>query len=145
MPACEEFQGLLMGLIDRELEPDEARRVNDHLLRCAGCREEYEQLRMASKNIEAVSFVEPSDEALATLWNRPYSRSAKNSGIILVLAGWLALIIYGMYEFFTDKSEATIPKVATAAVLTGFIILLISVIRDRLKTYKTDPYKEVER
>ncbi len=145
MPACEEFQGLLMGLIDRELVPGEARRVNDHLLRCAACREEYEELRRASKSIEAVSFAEPSDEALGTLWNRPYSRFAQNSGMILVLVGWLALICYGMYEFFMDKSEAAIPKLATAAVCIGIAILLISVIRGRLKTYKTDPYKEVER
>ena len=134
-----------MGLIDQELSPDETREVNAHLVRCAGCREEYEQLRETAGRIEAVSFVEPQDAVLGSLWKRPYSRLTRNAGLVLVLAGYVVLILYGVYEFLADKEEAFIPKVAAAALLVGLLYLLFSVIRERLRTYKVDPYKEIER
>ncbi len=145
METCEEARDLLMGLLDQELTPDEARKVNEHLVRCADCREEYEQLRETAGKISTISFREPQDKALETLWNSPYSRFTRNAGIILVLAGWLALIVFGVYEFFGNEDEPFIPKVAAAAVFIGFVVLLASVIRERLRTYKSDPYKEIER
>ena len=145
MMACETYQALLMGLLDGELDPEEAQEVNTHLHRCTGCREEYEQLRQSSKKIETLSFVEPQDEILNALWKRPYSRFTRNASLFLILAGYLVLILFGIYEFIQDKSEAVLPKVATVAICLGFVILLYSLIRERLRSYKTDPYKEIER
>lgn len=145
MTACESHQGLLMGLLDGELDPEEAQEVNTHLHRCAGCREEYEQLRTSSKKIETVSFIEPQAETLNALWKRPYTRFTRNASLLLILVGYLALILFGIYEFLQDRSEAMLPKVATVAICVGFVILLCSVIRERLRSYKTDPYKEIER
>lgn len=145
MKECEKYKGLLMGLIDKELTPEETSEINDHLIRCAECREEYEQLRETATKIETISFVEPQDEVLRNLWKRPYSRFTRNSGLFLVFAGWLSLIAYGLYEAFRSTEEPVFSKIATAAVLIGFIILLFSVIRERIHTYKADPYKEVKR
>lgn len=145
MKECEKYKGLLMGLIDKELTPKETSEINDHLIRCAECREEYEQLRETATKIETVSFVEPQDEVLRSLWKSPYSRFTRNSGLFLVFAGWIALIIYGFYEAFRSGEEPVFSKVAIAAVLFGFLVLLLSVIRERIHTYKSDPYKEVER
>lgn len=145
MKPCENVRELLVGFIDQELEPDEVREVNEHLVRCAGCRKEYEQLRETAGKIETISFHEPQDKVLEALWNRPYSRFTRNAGMILVLAGWLALALFGVYEFLGDDKEPFIPKVASAALFIGFVVLLASVIRERLRTYKSDPYKEVER
>jgi predicted anti-sigma-YlaC factor YlaD len=145
MAACETYQGLLMGLLDGELDPEEAQSVNTHLHRCAGCRQAYEQLRQSGKKIEAVSFTEPQDEVLNSLWKQPYSRLTRNASLLLILAGYLVLILFGIYEFIQDRSEAILPKMATVAICVGFLVLLCSVIRERLRSYKTDPYKEIER
>jgi hypothetical protein len=32
-----------------------------------------------------------------------------------------------------------------AAIVLGFLILLVQLIRERVRTYQTDPYKEIER
>jgi anti-sigma factor RsiW len=145
MKECEKYKGLLMGLIDGELTPEETSEVNAHLIKCAACRQEYEQLRETAAKIETVSFEEPQDEVLKKLWKTPYSRFAKNSGLFLVFAGWLALVIYGLYEAFRSQDEPVFSKIAVAAVLIGFVVLLFSVIRERIQTYKADPYKEVKR
>ncbi len=145
MSDCQKYQGLLMGLLDKELTPEETVEVNDHLTRCEVCRKEYEQIRETSGKIEAVSFIEPEDEVLEQLWKFPHSRLTRNSGLLLVLAGVLLLIIYGIFEFLRSGEEAVIPKIGVVAVLIGCVILLLSVIRERMHTYKVDPYKEVKR
>ena len=144
MHECEEYQGLLMGLMDGELTPEESVTINDHLRRCARCRDEYEELREAAGKVAAISFREPQDEVLRTLWKSPYSRFTRNAGLVLVLAGWLTLIVYAGYEFLR-QGEIDVPSVAGAAVWVGVAILVLSVVRERLRTYKTDPYREVER
>ena len=145
MKDCETYRALLMGLIDDELTPEEASDVNAHLIRCAACREEYEELRKTAAQIEKISFDEPQDEVLKRLWKRPYSRFARNSGLFLVLGGYLALIVYSLVEIFRSNGEPVFPKITFAAIIIGFVVLLFTVIRERIHTYKTDPYKEVKR
>jgi anti-sigma factor RsiW len=145
MSECEKYKPLLMGLIDQELTPEESQDVNDHLRRCSGCREEYEEIRETASKINAVSFEEPQDRDLKRIWKSPYSRFVRNSGLFLVLAGWLALIFYGLIELFRDSGEPVFSRIAVAAVIIGFLVLLISVIRERMITFRTDPYKEIKR
>ncbi len=142
---CEQYKGLLMGLMDHELTPEETEEVNAHLIRCKACRDEYDELLEASDKLKGITFTEPGDAVLNKLWKSPHSRLTRNAGLFLVLAGWLAVVVYGLYEAFTSPEEAFFPKTMLAVVVAGFVILLGSVIRERIKTYKTDAYKEIER
>ncbi|HOK77481.1 MAG TPA: hypothetical protein PLW35_07135, partial [Verrucomicrobiota bacterium] len=62
-----------------------------------------------------------------------------------IIAGYASLIAYGVYEVLTSGKEELPAKIAMAAIVLGFVILLCQLIRERIKTYKTDPYKEIER
>ena len=143
--ACEKYKGLLMGLIDQELTPGESSEIHDHLIKCEKCREEYEQLKESSSNIEGISFEEPQDEVLKNLWKRPYSRWIQFSGLVMVFAGWIFLVIYGLIEILRKSQEPFFSRIAVAAVFIGFLVLLFSVIRERIRTFKTDPYRGVKR
>ncbi|MBN2242348.1 MAG: zf-HC2 domain-containing protein [Acidobacteria bacterium] len=145
MNNCEKYRGLLVGLLDRELNPQETVEINEHLVRCAGCREEYERLRDTSGKLEAVSFEEPSDEILRRLWRNPFSRLARIGGIFLIVAGYAALICYALFQFFTSGKENFWGKVPIAAIGIGFLILLLLVILERVKSYGKDPYREIKR
>lgn len=144
MSQCEELRGLLMGLMDGELTAEEAVRANDHLRRCAACRGEYEELRQTAGKIAAVSFVEPQEEVLRTMWNSPYTRLTRSAGLLMVLAGCLTLVLYAVYQF-VRQGHFNVPVLAAASIWVGLATLLFSVARERFKTYKTDPYREVER
>jgi RNA polymerase sigma-70 factor (ECF subfamily) len=139
------IQGLLVGLLDGELTPDEARQVNEHLTRCATCRTEYEQLRETTGKLAAISFQEPDDAVLAQVWKSLYSRLARNASLIMIIDGYALLIGYGLFEFLASGREELPAKLGLAAVALGFLILLVQLIRERVKTYKTDPYKEIQR
>jgi anti-sigma factor RsiW len=145
MNDCEKYRPMLVGLTDNELTPEEINDVNKHLNRCKQCRKEFDEMKEMSENLGLPSFKEPEDEVLEQLWKSPYSRFARNAGIVMVIGGYLALIGYALYEFMIDNREEMFPKVAIAALIIGFLIMLGSVIRERIKTYKTDAYKEVER
>ncbi|MBT4500772.1 MAG: zf-HC2 domain-containing protein [Gemmatimonadetes bacterium] len=144
MNDCTRNLELLMGLMDGELTDAETVEVHDHLRRCASCREEYDQLREISGKIEMISFTEPQDEILRDLWKSPYSRFTRNAGLFMVLVGILGLVLFAVYEFAT-KAEFNFPTLAAATVWIGLAILFFSILRERLKTYKSDPYREVER
>ena len=145
MNNCEPYKGLLVGLLDGELTPDETRQVNEHLARCAACRKEYEQLRETTGRLSAISFQEPTDAILAQVWRSPFSRLARNTALIMIVGGYAALLGYGLFEFLTSGKEELPAKMGFAAIVMGFLILLVQLIRERVRTYKTDPYKEIER
>jgi anti-sigma factor RsiW len=145
MKDCEYYKGLIVGLLDGELTPDEAVEVNDHLTRCAACRNEYEKLRETTGKVNAISFVEPEDAVLAQVWKSPFSRSVRNTSLAMILGGWLLLTGYGLYEFFASGREELPAKMGLAAIVLGFVFLLVQLIRERIQTYKVDPYKEIKR
>jgi anti-sigma factor RsiW len=134
-----------MGLMDGELTPDEASQVHEHLIRCHACRDEYDALCESCAALNAVSFAEPDDAVLNRLWRRPFSRFSWFAGLWLVGLGWLLLAGYGLFALFRSGSEGLVPKLGIAGMLIGFVLLFGLALRDRLATWKRDPYKEVER
>ena len=142
---CEEYKALMMGMMDNELSNEESIRLNNHMIRCSSCREEFEQLKRTSSKLKGMDIKEPGKEIVEKAWKSPYSKLTKNFGILLVIAGWLAMILYGVYEFIVTKNSASIPKYAFFVILVGIIILFVAVLRDRVRSYRTDPYKEVEK
>ena len=145
MNNCEPFKGLLVGMLDGELTPDEARQLNEHLSRCAGCRTEYEQLRETTGKLMAISFQEPDDLALEQIWRSPFSRLTRNAALLMIIGGYAALMSYAFFELLRHGREELLPKVSLAAIVLGFSMLLLQLIRERVRTYKTDPYKEIKR
>ena len=145
MPDCNEYKHLMMGLMDNELTPEETADVNQHLIRCESCRKEFDALSRSLSKLGAVSFSGPADDELDRIWKSPFSRFTRNAGILIVLAGWIILILFSLYETLTSDTGLALPRIAFAGIVIGFIILLYTVLSDRLKALKTDPYKEVKR
>jgi anti-sigma factor RsiW len=145
MNDCHHCRSLLVGLLDGELTPDEVRETNDHLMRCAACRAEHERLRQSSGHLEALSYQAPGDVVLARVWKRPYSRATRNASLALIIGGYLLVLGYGLVQFLTDGREALPAKIGVAALVVGFLTLLLQLIRERVQTYRTDPYKDIER
>lgn len=145
MPDCAEYKVLMMGLMDNELTPEETTDVNQHLIRCEACRKEFDELSRSYSKLGAVSFSGPSDDELDRIWKSPFSRFTRNAGLFIVFAGWIALIVYSLIEFFRSDTEPLLPKITFMGIIIGLIILLYAVLSDRLRAFKTDPYKEVKR
>jgi anti-sigma factor RsiW len=145
MANCEQYEGLLAGLLDGELTAEEAAELNNHLIRCASCRADYEELRRTGNKLEAISFIEVTDEAAKGLWRLPYSRLLRNASLVLIIGGYAALILVGVVTSLMEGTEGLFQRVSLSAIVIGFVVLLGLVIVERIGTYRSDPYKEIER
>lgn len=145
MKNCDDYKGLLVGWLDGELTAEEIRLLNEHLIRCAACRADHERLRETTGKLEAGSFQEPTDAMLAQVWKSPYSRFARNASLFMIVGGYGLLLGYAGFEFFRSGRDVLPIKAAVAAIALGFLILLAQLIRERVKTHRIDPYKEIER
>lgn len=54
-------------------------------------------------------------------------------GLTIFSAGLLALVSFGLYKFFEDSTIPTVVRWGIIAVILGVIIILISLVRERLK------------
>lgn len=141
----EEIQNLLMGLMDNELTAEEANEISDILRRNQRWRDEFDSLLQAHQQLKGLRFEEPTDEVLKKLWKSPYSRVAHDAALWMILGGVLFLLGLGLYALFSSGEGGWQIKIPIGAIVVGFAILLLLNIRQRIATYKVDPYKEVER
>ena len=55
------------------------------------------------------------------------------------------MLIIGLVTFFLNGSDDLLETLPLAAIVIGFFVLLGMVIVDRVISWQTDPYKEIER
>ena len=91
----------------------------------------------------------PPEEHWDSYWRSVYNRIERGIGWILASLGATVLVLYGLWEavhgLLADTSVPDFLKVAIFALAAGGAMLLVSVIREKLFTYRHDPYKEVDR
>ena len=54
-------------------------------------------------------------------------------GLTIFFAGVLTLIGFGLYKFFEDSTVPVIVRYGIIAIILGVIIILMSLIRERIK------------
>ena len=145
MANCEHYRERIAGLLDNELTPEETVELNEHLIRCASCRADYEELRKTEQKLEAISYIEITDEAARSLWRLPFARFLSVASLVLVIGGYAALLLYGFVLFLMDDGDDLFVRITVGAIVTGFLVLLGSLIVERISTHRVDPYKDIER
>ena len=146
---CEKFEFLISGLLDRELDTSQEQMLRGHLRVCERCRRKHEELLRLKEVTDSVRFKDLSEEVWAGYWKSIYRRIERGLGWILLSVGAIILISFGLYEslsqFFADPEVSLLVKIGVSTLGLGFIILLVSVIRERIFAYRRDRYKEVQR
>lgn len=95
----------------------------------------------------------PPEEIWDKYWLGVYNRIERTLGWILLSIGSVILLTFALYEgakallqFLSAPSIPFILKIGLLAVLGGAVILIVSVIREKIFTAKSDKYqKEVLR
>jgi len=143
------FRQLLMGAVDGELTSDEEIeffRLVDHY---PAFQKEWESYKKLKEVTRAMKFKSPSKEVWDNYWLNIYNRIERGIAWIIFSIGCIILITYGLFKgieaMLADTQLEGIVKIAIIAVIAGLVILLVSVIREKLVTRKSDPYKEIQR
>jgi len=64
---------------------------------------------------------------------------------LLILVGIAIIVGFAIYQFIQEPGVEAIVRVAIFALFIGFFLLLVSILIERLKEYKTDKYKEIDK
>ena len=141
-PAFDE--SLLSGYVDGELTQADSQRVRLHLEECPTCRALVGDLQQIREAAMTTHFPVPSEDEWREAPRSPESLWIRRLGWVLVAAwmlgaGWL--VVHGLIE----GSAAWYEKALVAILVSGGILLLLSVLLDRLRALKTDRYGRVEK
>ncbi len=146
---AERIRQLMMASIDGEIAPDEEKELKKVLLSDAELAEEYQQLKNLKMMTSKAKLKEPNPELWDNYSRRVFTRIERGIGWILFTIGALVLLFYGAWaalsDILTDPEIAWWFKAAVVSAVAGTIILLVSLIRERLYLNKHERYKDVIR
>jgi hypothetical protein len=143
---CEDVKTLLSGYVDEELDEKDRHAVEKHLAACGGCRTECEKLRNLVEVTSEMKFMEPAKEVWDDYWSSVYNRLERSAGWMIFVLGLIVWAAWGVYCFVKDPTIEAVEKVIVAAPVIGILILLVSVIRERVYKSRFDKYsREVKR
>ena len=72
------------------------------------------------------------------------ARASAGIGWVLFIAGAVTLLGLAIWEFAIDNEVTIWVKLGVAGVWFGLLFLFLSVLRQRLLSWKTDKYKDVK-
>jgi ferric-dicitrate binding protein FerR (iron transport regulator) len=140
---------MMMAALDDELSSRERAELQRLLAQDAGLREEWDRLRKVKEATGEMKYVEPPDEVWDDYWVSVYNRLERGVGWVLISLGSLVLIGWAAWHaigaMLADSDLPGFIKVAVFVVVMGAVILLFSVIREKLFTRRSDRYKGVQR
>lgn len=137
-------EALISGYLDGELTQRDDQRVRLHLEDCADCRSIADGMRKLKEATMTSEFQVPED----TQWDEKprggISGFLSNFGWMIVIAWAIALTGYLVWLVATD-AENLLEAILVFGLWLGFGLVFLSVLIDRLKTFKTDPYRRIEK
>jgi hypothetical protein len=134
-----------MRWLDGELDALEVSQYEAHVRECEECRRELASLGRVVRMTEELKLRVPDDEFWKGYWEGVYRRSERRFGFVLLVAGILAILGYGIVRALRSPELLSYEGISVMLILVGLIVILLSVVRERYYESKNDPYKEVER
>ncbi len=135
---------LLSGYLDGELTQAEEQRVRIHLEDCQVCRDLFEQLKTMREASMSTPFATPDDKQ----WDeRPRSGASgffRGTGWLLIVAYFVGIMGFAVWAFLTEPGNFW-EKILVFGGVLGIVLLFLSVLLDRFRSYKTDRYRRVEK
>jgi Putative zinc-finger len=142
---CTRYQTDGMRLLDGELSPAENSAYEAHVRECETCQAELKSLGRVVGLTGELRLRVPDDEFWNGYWESVYRRSERNVGFLSLVAGLLALLGYALFRAVTSPRFLTFEGISVTLIIAGFMVIFISVARERYHESKNDPYRGVQR
>lgn len=145
----EEIQQLIMKKVDGEISTAESERLEQLLLKNPQFLQEVEAMQTIKEETMKLKEHLLPDLRWDDYWSHLYNRLERGLSWMLLSIGSVILISFGLYHMilglFNDTELPIILKGAIIAIIGGGVILLVSVIREKILLGKHDKYKEVRK
>ncbi|WP_420632835.1 hypothetical protein [Candidatus Palauibacter sp.] len=148
-PDDERVRHLMMAEVDRELSGEARAELESALAENPDLRNELETFQRLKEVTDTMTPLKPPGETWDTYWERVYRRLERGIGWVLVSLGTITVGTWALWTAVQGLIEdTTMPayiRWGLLVLLAGFVILFVSVVRERLFMQKSDPYKDVVR
>ncbi len=139
---------LLSAYVDGELDAEDIARVEAHLARDEDARREVERLRRFNRITGSLRLKEAPPEEWEGFWQRFPNRAERHLGWFLLsigvvlVGGWLLLKLLGT---LIHSGMPLFLKGGIFMIAAGVLVLLFSVVRERIYVRSHTRYKDVIR
>ncbi|MFT5232462.1 MAG: putative anti-sigma-YlaC factor YlaD [Candidatus Krumholzibacteriia bacterium] len=144
---------LLSAYVDAELEPADVKRIETHLAmqtdESRATQLEIDELRRFNSLTGAMRLKDPPAEDWEAFWDSSYNRNERSLGWLLlglglaVIVGWFCVEL--AVTFWTTASISIWLKSCIVAVFAGAVLIVSSVVRERIFARRKSRYKDVIR
>jgi hypothetical protein len=146
---CEEMSLKVMALLDGELDENQKGEVEGHLAACEKCSADYASLNSVKEVTGKMKYKKLPEFYWDDYWKHIYNRIERGLSWLLLSIGAIIMLCFLGWEFLdvliADRKMNPILKVGIFIFTTGIIILIVSILREKLMVRRVDKYKEIER
>jgi predicted anti-sigma-YlaC factor YlaD len=144
-----EDAALLSAYVDGELAAQDLARVEAYLAENAAARREVEKIRQLKTMTGSLRLKDPPPEEWEIFWRGVYNRLERSVGWLLLLAGLVICGGWAMWQLavalYLSENLPMIVKLAVGLGASGLLVLLVSVIRERIYKRQRTRYRHVIR
>lgn len=145
----ERFIYLIEKYFDNAISGDEEQELNNFLLSDPIIKQEFEEQKIIKVVLNKMKMKNPSSGVWDSYWLGIYRKIERGFAWIAISIGAIVLFAYGIYHtvenFLRDTTTPVTIKWGITLLFVGVVILLISLIREKIFTSKRDKYKEIQR
>ena len=66
-------------------------------------------------------------------------------GWLLWIGAAIVLVGFGLWAFASDPGVATLERIGVLTMLTGVVLVFLSVLFERIRAHRSDKYKDIEK
>ena len=135
---------MISGHLDGELTQAAEQKVRIHLEDCEHCRTVLGELRTLRETTMSTEFHKPDDSQWDERPRTGVSLVARGTGWIIAVLWAVFFAAYALWQFWQGTANL-MERLLVFGGLSAIVLLFTSVLLDRLRASRTDPYREVEK
>ena len=137
-------EALLSGYLDGMLTQQDAQNVRLHLEKCSTCNQLVTEMKALREVTMTSTFSTPPDDQWDERPRGTVSRLSFGLGWVIIIAWAIGLLGFFLGHIWSGPESLT-EKLLVFGSISGFALLLLSVLIDRLKNLESDRYRGVKK
>ncbi len=145
----ERFIYLTENYLDGNLSAEEEEELFEAIEKDNKLKEEFEEQERIKEALKAMMLKNPSREAWDGYWTDLYNKLERGIAWIFISIGAIIVLAFAAIQFIEELLETDqlpfLEKTGIFALVIGFAILIVSLVREKIFKNKHDKFKEVQR